>query len=147
LYRAVKSTRKWRDETLTLPSQDGSDIDQAFDLIHGMETRDPTSYRPLVEFCLGIPDDQYLRNGETRRLARRMLKGLVPDMVLDETRTGLQAADWHLRLGRQRDERIAEIDRLAEDDSLAAMLDLGALRQSLVDWPESPVGLSASRLN
>ena len=147
LYRYPASTRKWRDEMVTLVTEDGADIGQAFDLIHGMETRDPTSYRPLVEFCLGIPDDQYLRNGETRRLARRMLRGLVPDMVLDETRRGLQSADWHLRMGRQRGELIAEIDRLGEDGSMAAMLDLGALRQSLVEWPESPRGIPTMRLH
>ena len=131
---------------LTLPGQDLADIYQAFDLIHGIETRDPTSYRPLIEFCLGIPDEQYLRGGVTRRLARRMLKGHVPDMVLNETRTGLQTADWHLRLGRQRGELIAEIDRLCEDESVSEMLDLDGLRQSLADWPQVPRGPAISRL-
>jgi predicted YcjX-like family ATPase len=29
---------------------------------------------------------------------------------------------------------------------MAAMIDLGALRQSLVDWPESMRGISSARL-
>jgi asparagine synthase (glutamine-hydrolysing) len=103
-----------------------------------METRDPTAYRPLVEFCLGIPDDQYLRNGQSRWLAQRMLKGVVPDMVVSETRRGMRIADWHLRLGRQRNKLIAEFDTLLEDKNISAMLNIKALRQAMVDWPEVP---------
>ncbi len=147
LYRFPKSTRGWREEEFTLSTQDGGDMAQAFDLFHGMETRDPTTYRPFVEFCLAIPDDQYLGQGQTRRLARRMMRGIVPDMVLDETRKGQQAADWHLRLGRLRGELITEIDRLSDDEGIAAILNLGSLRAALVDWPESSLGQPAMRLN
>ncbi len=144
-HRRPFSTRQWRDEMVNF-SGAGAEMGQAIDLIHGIETRDPTSYRPLVELCLGIPDDQYLRDGEARRLARRMLKGVIPDGVLDETRSGTQAADWHLRLGRQRTSLIAEIDRLATDESISSMLNLQAMRQALVDWPESSLGANTLRL-
>lgn len=145
-YRYPSSSHTWREEMLTLGTQDTGDIYQAFDIIHNMETRDPTSYRPLVEFCLGIPDDQFVRGGETRRLARKVLKGAIPDTVLDEKRKGLQGADWLLRLGRQRVDLIAEIDRLSEDADIAEILNLGAMRQSLVDWPQSPRGLPTMQL-
>ncbi len=146
-FRRYASTSEWRIAALTLMSQDSADIYQAFDLLHGMETRDPTRHRPLVEFCLGIPDDQYLRNGQSRWLARRMLAGLVPDMVLSETRIGQQSADWHLRLGRQRHELIAEIEQLQGNDHVAEMLNLGPLREALIDWPQSSDGPSAARLS
>jgi asparagine synthase (glutamine-hydrolysing) len=38
----------------------------------------PYSHRPLVEFCLGTPVSQFLRNGETRSLMRRTFKDLLP---------------------------------------------------------------------
>ena len=68
-------------------------------------------------------------------LARRMLRGKLPDMVLRENRRGRQAADWHLRIARQRDDLISEIDWLQEDPNMRRRLNLAALRQALVDFP------------
>jgi asparagine synthase (glutamine-hydrolysing) len=65
----------------------------------GMEVRDPTLDKRLLEFCLAIPDDQHFRNGWNRWLLRRALEGLLPPTVLGNTRRGVQAADigWRLR--------------------------------------------------
>jgi len=65
----------------------------------GMEDREPTLDKRLLEFCLAIPDDQHFRNGWNRWLLRRALEGLLPPTVLDNPRRGVQAADlgWRLR--------------------------------------------------
>jgi asparagine synthase (glutamine-hydrolysing) len=42
----------------------------------------PYLYRPLVEFCLAVPTDQLLRNGEGRSLMRRTLSELLPPRIL-----------------------------------------------------------------
>jgi asparagine synthase (glutamine-hydrolysing) len=136
-YQPPRSTRDWRGKVLGNAMNEGGDIHQAFDILHGIPTRDPTAYRPLVEFCMGIPDDQYMRNGQRRWLARRMLKDQVPDMVLSERRRGLQAADWHLRIARQKDELISEIDRLAQDPAMTRRLNLASLRSALVEMTDT----------
>ncbi|WP_404368826.1 asparagine synthase-related protein [Sphingomonas sp. MMS24-J45] len=124
-----------------MKSTQAGDLNQAMALIHGIERRDPTAYRPLLEFCFSMPDYQYLRRGQKRWLARRMLRGMVPNMVLDEKRRGVQAADWMLRLGRERESLRAEIDRLAADPVMAHRLNVPSLRAALDDWPsETPVG-------
>lgn len=148
LFKPMKSTIDWRAAVLGNAANEAGDMHLAFALIHDMPMRDPTSYRPLVEFCMGIPDDQFLRHGRKRWLAKRMLAGKVPVKVLGEKRRGLQAADWHLRLGRQRQQLIDEIDWLMEDPKMADRLNLTALRKSLVDWPkETPINtLEAQRL-
>lgn len=135
-HRPHPSTRDWRAAVLGNAMNEAGDVQLAMEILHGIPSRDPTSYRPLVEFCLGIPDDQYLRHGERRFLARRMLKGKVPDMVLDEKRRGVQAADWYQRIYRQKDDLIREIDRLAEDAIMARRLNLSALRKAVFEMTE-----------
>ena len=129
---------------------ESGEVRQAMDLIHGIPMRDPTAYRPLVEFCMGIPDDQYLRDGNSRWLARRMLRGRVPDMVLNEKRRGLQAADLPLRLGRDRQALIAELDLLGRDPAMSERLNLSRLKQAIQGLspgdPGDRFGLSAIEL-
>jgi asparagine synthase (glutamine-hydrolysing) len=136
LFRPAADSRVLRAKMLTMAGGEGTDTMLAFEAIHGIPSRDPTSYRPLVEFCIGIPDDQYLRGGVRRWLAKRMLKGKVPDMVLSEKQRGRQAADWHLRLSRQREALIEEIDWLKEDPVMARRLNLNNLKQALVEFPK-----------
>lgn len=120
------------------------DTTQALEQLHGIPCRDPTSYRPLAEFCFGIPDDQYLRNGQTRWLARRMLKGLVPELVRTETRHGLQGADWELRLGRQKDQLSREISGLMRDPAMARRFNLPSMKSALDSWvPGSRLDVAA----
>lgn len=38
---------------------EAGDLNQAMEVIHGVPMRDPTAYRPLAEFCLAIPDEQF----------------------------------------------------------------------------------------
>ena len=137
LFRPLPDSRELRAKMLRMAGGEGSDIMQAMRLVHGVQMRDPTSYRPLAEFCIAIPDDQYLRGGVRRWLARRMFRGKVPDMVLRENRRGRQAADWRLRIARQRDDLISEIDWLQEDPNMRRRLNLAALRQQLVDLPNT----------
>jgi asparagine synthase (glutamine-hydrolysing) len=126
-------------------ANEGGDLSTAINMLSGIETRDPTSYRPLFEFCMGIPDNQFLRDGEARWLAKRMFRGVLPDLVIDETRRGLQGADWHLRLARQRGDIMQEIGHLSEDSAMAQRLDLPRMKAALANWPtETPVSDEAS---
>lgn len=60
----------------------------------GLDTRDPTADRELVELCLSIPDAIYQREGRDRALARAMMAGRLPDAIVTGLRRGYQAADW-----------------------------------------------------
>lgn len=135
-FAPMTSTRSLRQSMIDSIGGESGDVVQAMDLISGIPSRDPTAYRPLLEFCFNIPDEQYVRNGQARWLARRMLKDMIPEMVLNERRRGLQAADWHLRLTRQRSELSAELDLLADDPKMAGMLNISRLRKILDEWPE-----------
>jgi asparagine synthase (glutamine-hydrolysing) len=135
-----RSTREWRSSMVYRAGNEAGDVDLTFDAMYGLRTSDPTAYRPLVEFCLSIPDDQYLRNGQYRWLAKRMLRGLVPDEVLNEKRIGRQGADWHLRMGRRRDMLKGELEALEADATMARRFNLPSLKAALDDWPaETPL--------
>lgn len=134
-YRRPTDAKQTRRSMLGNARSEAGDLTQALALLHGIQKRDPTAYRPLVEFCFSIPDDQYLRAGQTRWRARRLLRGKVPDMVVDEPRKGLQAADWDLRFGRQRAAYRAELDRLSADPAMAHRFDLPKLQAALDTWP------------
>jgi asparagine synthase (glutamine-hydrolysing) len=102
---------------------------------HGIDQRDPMMDKRLVEFCFAIPEEQFLRRGETRSLMRRVTEGTLPDAVRLETRRGLQAADWHETLNTSRDDVAAEIDRLEHSPLASRLLDLPRLKRLIRDWP------------
>jgi asparagine synthase (glutamine-hydrolysing) len=102
----------------------------------GIDYRTPAFHRPLVEFCFGIPEDQYLRKGQDRWLIRRAMKGRLPGIVLNQKRFGTQAADWYPRLTRQRNQIAKEVKRLAENPVVASILDMQRLNAILDSWPD-----------
>lgn len=110
----------------------------------GIDHRDPTADKRLVEFCLSAPLEQFLAKGESRLLARRALGDRLPSAVLDERRKGYQAVDWHEGFSAARGEIVEQLDRFSQFDPAARLLDLERLRQ-LADnlpadgWERAPV--------
>jgi len=102
----------------------------------GIDQRDPTADRRLVEYCLRVPIDQYLRNGETRSLARRAFADRLPASVIHQRRKGYQAADWHEGLTAARGELRDEVSRLSHIEASAEALDTARMAKLIEDWPE-----------
>lgn len=136
-FLPVSSVRQFRTNVLGHAMNEAGDITGAIERIHGIPMRDPTRYRPLLEFCFAIPVRQYLNAGTKRWLAKRMLTGKVPEMVLQETRRARQAADWSARIRPARAALMDELDMLAGDPDVAARIDTARLRRRLASLPES----------
>lgn len=102
----------------------------------GIDVRDPTADRRLIEFCLSVPVEQYLANGFSRALARNALSDRLPAAVTNETRKGYQGADWFEGLTAGRAELADEIERMARDPSTAMLLDIPRMRRLHVEWPD-----------
>jgi len=65
----------------------------------GIVRRDPTRDIRVIQFCLNLPEDQYVREGEERRFIRHALKGIIPDKIRLNIKTrGVQGADWCQRI-------------------------------------------------
>jgi asparagine synthase (glutamine-hydrolysing) len=96
----------------------------AFDL----EIRDPTLDKRLMEFCFGVPEEQYLCQGRDRMLMRRAMEGYLPDVVRLNTRRGLQAADLGYRLTQHRSEMEESLTALRASPLARSLLDLEKLQ-------------------
>jgi len=101
----------------------------------GIDQRDPTADRRLVEYCLSVPTEQFLSRGVPRSLALRALADRLPPQVLNEKRKGLQAADWHEGLTSARAALTREIESLSACAPAATALDLARMRSLVDQWP------------
>jgi asparagine synthase (glutamine-hydrolysing) len=103
--------------------------------MYGVETRIPVADIDVVEYCLGVPAEQYLVEGIDRSLIRRAMWGLLPPLVLTSRRVGLHAPDWHEKATRQRDALEAQARELAGSVLVRRALDLERLQRALETWP------------
>jgi asparagine synthase (glutamine-hydrolysing) len=101
----------------------------------GIDTRDPTGDRRLVEFCLSVPLEQFVAGGVPRSLARRAFADRLPASVTGQRLKGYQAPDWHEGLTAGRAQLAEELDRLAGDGLAAETLDLDKMKRLIEDWP------------
>jgi asparagine synthase (glutamine-hydrolysing) len=89
----------------------------------GVDVRDPTADRRLVELCLSIPVEHYLSGGVDRAIARRAFADRLPSKVIEERRSGYQAADWHEGLAAAGGALAEEIARIADAPGASDLLD------------------------
>lgn len=115
---------------------DLAEMYQALQLIYGLPCRDPTAYRPFVEFCLGLPTEMYVRDGQMRWLAKELAKGIMPEGQRANLLNGRWDADGQLRIRRRRADYLEELDRIEADEELNAMIDVPRLRAALLALPE-----------
>jgi asparagine synthase (glutamine-hydrolysing) len=94
----------------------------------GIDVRDPTADRRLIEFCLTVPPEQYLRRGIRRALARTAFADRLPARIVNERLKGYQAADWHEGLVAARDELGRELARIGACGEAEATVDHAAMR-------------------
>jgi asparagine synthase (glutamine-hydrolysing) len=74
-------------------------LEKKMSLAHQLAIRDPSRDKRVIEFCLRVPDSQYVRDGQDRFLLRRAMQGMLPDKVrLNSTVRGKQGVDWLQRL-------------------------------------------------
>ena len=100
-----------------------------------VDHRDPTADVRLLEFCLSVPTEQFMRGGVQRSLARRALADRLPPEVLEEPRRGLQVADWHEDLTAARRHILDELGRLEHCAAASQALDLPRLHRLAENWP------------
>jgi asparagine synthase (glutamine-hydrolysing) len=119
-----------------LQSQVNRDKATALRRQFAVESRDPYGFQPLVEFTLGIPNDQFWRAGKGRWLARRVLADRVPEPILRETRRGLQCPEWYAVMSGRREGMIEALERIERSPLASRVVDTVRMRDILENWPK-----------
>lgn len=116
----------------------GAEHHYAAEQMHGVRLADPTAYRPLIEYCLGLPTDQFVRDGEQRWLARRMARGRMPEAQRTNPLYARHNSDWHSRMSGRLLTIRAAFDTMEQDEELRRLIDLERGRAMLLKWSDGP---------
>lgn len=113
-----------------------ADTLQGFEQIYGIDMRDVTAYRPLLEFCLGLPTEAFMHDGQNRWLARELGKGRMPEEQRLNLKQGMHSGDWHERMTPRLSELRVQIEAAARDPQLNTIIDFEQILEAFDDWPE-----------
>ena len=130
---------QWRRETAQAfyaLVNDVAIIENGQRLGFGFDMPDPTGDMRLVEFCHGLPGDQFLRHGESRRLVREAMRGLLPEKVRTRTLFGFQGADLCLRMSPLRRDIGDLLLQFQGSERLRHYLDIPRLNLLWKTWEE-----------
>jgi asparagine synthase (glutamine-hydrolysing) len=97
----------------------------------GIEWRDPTADRRLMECLLSFPLEAFAVDGRNRGLARAMGAGLVPDIVRFRRTQGAQVPETAAIIARHAPRYRAVLEQLAATADFTALVDIDRLRSSL----------------
>jgi asparagine synthase (glutamine-hydrolysing) len=104
---------------------------------HGVEYRDPTADRRLVERLLSFPQHAFQTDGRERGLARSLASGRLPDSVRLRRTRGAQMPDLSGRTavhaGRYRD----ALAIMARSPACRAFFDMAAIDRALARHPDA----------
>jgi len=96
-----------------------------------VEFSQPLADRRLIEFCMATPPEQFLRNGEARYLARRVLSDRLPAAIVQNRLRGRQCPEAVQRVVAQLPRLQAELDVHAASPLVRHCLDVAKIRSHL----------------
>lgn len=101
---------------------------------YGIEMRDPTADKRVVEYLLTIPNEMFFsEDGSNKQIIRKIMKGKLPEEVLFTKKKGLQSADIGLRAKNNKKEISEALNKLYKSDYVNTIIDTRKLKS---DWVE-----------
>jgi asparagine synthase (glutamine-hydrolysing) len=129
-YRQPKAPHQERLNLLWLVGMQAGPFYHTQGSAFGFEIRDPTADVRLLDFCLGLPEEQFIGPEGDRLLVRRNLAGLMPSEILWNTLHGYQGIDLPWRLLACRNEVEAALHRLDISPGANEFIHLDKLHQA-----------------
>jgi asparagine synthase (glutamine-hydrolysing) len=119
-----------------LPVRGSGEIACGYEAMFGLQTRNPANDQRIVEFCLAVPEDQYLRDGTSKWLIRRTMADRLPPEILSNPLRGLQSAGWFERYTRFAPRILEELELLDRCGMAREAIDLPRLRSLVASLRE-----------
>lgn len=99
-------------------------------LHYGILELDPTLSKPVIEMCMSMPIEYFVKDGIERRAVRDYMRGYVADSVLDNIAArGAQAADYVFVVNRDWDKIGEDVYRNLGSEKLRKYMDDKSLDQ------------------
>lgn len=107
-------------------------------LTYGILPLDPTLSKDMIELCLSMPIDCYVKNGRERRAVRDYMKGYVTDAVLENhSARGVQGADYAYRVNRDWEAIGEKVYMVLREPAVAEYLDAEKVNALLKEAKEA----------
>ncbi len=108
-------------------------------LRHSLWQRDPTNDINVIQFCLRVPEEQYVNNGLDRALIRRSTENYLPDKVrLNNRIRGIQGADWIHRTIPAWNSFMEELEHLCKNSVIAGFLNIQVIKDAICMIRQEP---------
>lgn len=108
-------------------------------LEHGIAKRDPTRDKRVIEFCMSLPINQYVNNGEERSLVRRAMVGILPDKIrLNQYVRGKQSADFVQRLVPEWNNIRLDLEHRMQKDYMRKYINTSKVLETIDSIDSSP---------
>jgi asparagine synthase (glutamine-hydrolysing) len=101
--------------------------------LFGIDIRDPTADRRLVEFCLSLPASDIVGSQAQRPIYDLAFRSLIPEEVRCNPLKGFQGADWLEMLDPE--ELRSAVRRYGQNAAVREFIDLGQIEALLDHWP------------
>lgn len=145
-FLSANDSRRWRIHVLHRNRSRRPETTNMLRGLYGLDEAMPLGDLRMIEFCLAIPENQFLKHGTMRRLARRLLREAgVPAAVSENRSRGQQHPEWFAHLSQARPTFAAQIERLRRSPMARRLIDVDRLEHLVRDWPADAV--AAQRRN
>jgi asparagine synthase (glutamine-hydrolysing) len=94
---------------------------------YGLNVRTPAMDKRIIEFCWGIPNEQYIRNGYNKWLIKRAMKDKMPDEIVYAKKRGIQAADSIYKMRKETKEIQSSLAQLRQSPLASYWIDIKSL--------------------
>lgn len=98
----------------------------------GVEVRDPSFDKKLMELCFAIPNRIYKDDNSDRLLIRNAMASFMPDNVRLNKKRGLQASDLIFRVRENADELNSVISAFNNNEQIRSCLNVSKMQDVLV---------------
>lgn len=141
-HPSTQELRRWMcdDEV----SRDSIGVTRA---MTGLDQRIPLIDKRVVEFFGSLPLDQFLKDGISRSLPRRLLMGKAPDEYIHGRTMGFQVGDWFSKVSALRPKLLTDMARIKASPLASRVVDLEQLQNLLDNWPENIEAAERQRRN